>query len=100
MFHSFEMWLQTGTVTYALDGVNLFSGAAVAYAGTQLLVGDSSGSTISATGSMYLDNLTLPGGANYGSAPPIPDSAPEPSSLLLAFAGVGMLARRLARNHR
>ena len=94
------MWLQNGTVTYALDGVNLLSGAALANTGTQLFVGGSSGSTISGTGSMYVDNLTLLGGANYASAPPIPDNAPEPSSLLLALAGVRMLATRLARNHR
>ena len=99
-FHRFEMWMQSGVVTYALDGVNLFSGAAVAYGSNQLLIGDSSGPTIGGTGSMFVDGVTLLGGANYASAPPIPDNAPEPSSLLLALAGAGMLARRLARNHR
>lgn len=99
-FHRFEMWMQSGIVSYALDGNLLYSGAAISYSPTQLLIGDSSGPTIGGTGSMFIDGVTFLGGANYSSAPAIPDGVPEPSSLLLALAGVGMLARRLARNHR
>ena len=42
-YHNFSIWRQTGIVTYAVDNSVIYSGAAVAYGGTPILIGDPSG---------------------------------------------------------
>ena len=38
-YHNFSIWMRTGIVTYAVDNTVVYSGAAVHYDGTPILVG-------------------------------------------------------------
>ncbi len=96
-FHTFDIWMKSGVVTYALDHSVFFSGAAVGYGGDPLLIGDPSGGTIGTTGSMYIDRVTVVNGADFDSAPAIPDS-PEPSTWMLCGAAMAVAGYKHLRS--
>ncbi|RXK55161.1 VPDSG-CTERM sorting domain-containing protein [Oleiharenicola lentus] len=58
-FHTFTTYVLAGQVSYFFDNTYLGGGGALTGASNFFLIGDGSGSTISGTGSMYLDDLTI-----------------------------------------
>ena len=96
-YHNFSIWMRTGIVTYAVDNTVVYSGAAVHYDGTPILVGDPSGADLGTTGSMFVDRLAIVNGADFASAPAIPDS-PEPSTWMLCGAAMAVAGYKRLRS--
>ena len=96
-FHRFEILLKAGVVSYAIDGVLAFSGAAV-LSGTQqlLVIGDGSGSSPTGVGSMQVDRIHIDTAPQISSlaAVPVPGALPLLGS---ALALGGLWRRRRAR---
>lgn len=91
--HTFEWLLKNGQVHYRIDGQVVYSGAA--YASTPaswigatgfLLIGDGSGSTRTGVGQMTIS------GIQFDTAPTAVTLVPEPGTLALWGAGLGLLA--------
>lgn len=94
-FHRFEILLKGGQVSYAIDGVLAFSGAALRTNVANLLViGDGSGSTPTGVGSMFIEHVRVDTAPTIDSlaAVPVPAALPLFGSALLC----GALARRRA----
>ena len=95
-FHTFTTYILAGQVSYFFDNTYLGGGAALSSSTTNfLLLGDGSASTVSGTGTMYVDYLTII--TAVGNTPP--SSIPEPATCA-AFAGLGALALGFARSRR
>lgn len=87
--HTYELLLKNGLVSYRIDGQAVFSGNAWASSSANMLVGDSSGSTPTGTGSMTISALRL------DTAPVenvLASTVPEPEGWALALAGMGVCA--------
>jgi len=101
-FRTIEIWMKNGIVTYAYDHQTIFSGAAVPYGGDPWLIGDPSGTDAGTSGTMFVDQVNIVNGVDFdSSAPAIPPSSPEPSTMLLGGTALGYLVyRRRAAQHR
>jgi hypothetical protein len=98
-FNTYEIWLQGNTVTYAINGVQVYSGAAALSSSNILVIGDGSGSDISGIGSMHVDWVRIRSGSDYAGAPGIPSAVPEPGTLAGAGMALVLVATRyLARS--
>ncbi|MDP1532838.1 MAG: PEP-CTERM sorting domain-containing protein [Rubrivivax sp.] len=95
--HTFEWLLKDGVVSYRIDGQVAYSGAAWAVVpgaswianGGFLLIGDSSGPTLTGTGSMHISALS------FDTAPAAMTLVPEPATAWLWAAGLlALVARR------
>jgi hypothetical protein len=71
-FHTYGFLLKNGSVADPVDGTTLYTGPALDSTGYIGLIGDSSGSTISGTGTFQLDY------AAFDNAPTAP--VPEPDN--------------------
>ncbi|MEM1185869.1 MAG: hypothetical protein AAGI53_12820 [Planctomycetota bacterium] len=91
-FHTFEMLVKNGAVSYAFDG-QLLANNEVAYAANSapiLVIGDGSGTTPTGIGGMSIDNV------EYTRGPDI-DALPTPGAVsTLALAG--LIAQRRKRH--
>ena len=99
-FHTFTSYVLAGQVSYFFDNTYLGGGAAFTGASNFLLIGDSSASTISGTGSMRLDYLQID--VDLDGTPPViapPNPVPETGATagLLAAALAGFAVRRRRR---
>lgn len=98
-FHTFTSYVLAGQVSYFFDNTYLGGGAAITGASDFLLIGDSSASTPTGTGSMRLDYLQidvdLDGAAPVIAPPnPVPDTAATAGLLAAALAGLAGWRRR------
>lgn len=88
-FHTYAAHIHNGQVIYYFDGNPIATGTANTPDGTSnfLLIGDSSASTPSGTGSMLIDSMTINTAAG---------AIPEPSAgaLLLGALALGAFSRR------
>ena len=94
-FHTFTTYVLAGQVSYFFDNTYLGGGAALTGASNFLLIGDGSAGSVSGSGTMYVDHLTII--TAVGDNPPTP--VPEPASAA-ALAGLGALALGAARRRR
>lgn len=99
VFHTYTSYVLGGQVSYFVDGQYLGGGASFTNGTTNfLLVGDSSGSTPTGTGSFYLDYLTVTTAAlSYPAASPVPEPAATAAWLgvvLVGWSGCRRPARR------
>jgi hypothetical protein len=87
-FHTFDILMKNGVVSYALDGAVLFTGGAYATGSTNLLViGDGSGTSPTGTGSMYVDRLIVDTAPTFDTL----STVPVPAALPLFLSGAGLL---------
>ncbi len=98
-FHTFTSYVLAGQVSYFFDNTYLGGGAAFTGASNFLLIGDSSASTISGTGSMRLDYLQidvdLDGAAPVIAPPnPVPETGATAGLVAAALAGFAVRRRR------
>jgi hypothetical protein len=87
-FHTYGFLLKGGNVTYLVDGTTVYSGPSVASTGYIGLVGDGSATTISGTGSFYLDYAT------WDNTPVAPVPEPEQYALITLLACAGFAGWR------
>lgn len=87
--HTYEFLLKNGLVSYRIDGQTVFSGSAWTASTTAMLVGDSSGSTPTGTGSMTISAIRMDTAPEQNV---LVSSVPEPEGWALALAGVGVCA--------
>lgn len=95
-FHTFTSYVLAGQVSYFFDNTYLGGGHALQGASNFLLIGDSSATTVSGTGSMLVDYMTII--TAVGDTPP--SSIPEPAvaGALTGLVALGLgLARRRPR---
>lgn len=95
--HTYEFLLKDGQVSYRIDGLNVYSGAAwqVGFANPLLVIGDGSGSSLTGRGSMTIYNIRMD---NAPAERILASSVPIPASFLLFGSGLlaifGSLASR------
>lgn len=94
-FHTFTSYVLAGQVSYFFDNTYLGGGHAVEGASNFLIIGDDSASTVSGTGSMLVDYMTII--TAVGDTPP--SSIPEPAAAG-ALAGLAVLGLGLTRRRR
>lgn len=91
-FHTVEVLLKDGLISYGLDGQLLFQGSAWYSGPTNLLViGDGSGYSPTGLGTMYVDSVL------FDTAPTMTSLVPVPAALPLMLSGLGLCAAVASR---
>ncbi|OSZ72095.1 hypothetical protein CAP39_01615 [Sphingomonas sp. IBVSS1] len=90
LFRTYEILVRNSDVIYRIDGQR-YSGTALAAGGTTfLLVGDSSGSSPSGTGSMIISGVSFDRATSVLDLPSTVSGVPEPASWAMLLAGFGL----------